>query len=110
MSSIFARMATQDITSTTESSSPNDIVAFEKGDCRRLWNILLNSQDCPSAISFTLWKLFCNRVKNHDATFSPDSLGAFSLSADGLQTLLKLGDTLRDRFSIGKTRDSDALL
>jgi hypothetical protein len=53
-----------------------------------------------------LWKLFCNRVKNHSVTLSPESLANFALSAESLETLLKLGDTLRDRSSIGKMRDS----
>jgi hypothetical protein len=53
-----------------------------------------------------LWKLFCNRVKNHDVTLTPDTPGPFSLSGDTLEMILNLGAALRDRSSIGKMRDS----
>jgi hypothetical protein len=63
----------------------------------------------PAGDFLHLWKLFCNRVKNHTVTLSPDSNVLFNLSADSLEALLKLGVALQDRSSIGKMRDSYAL-
>jgi hypothetical protein len=56
-----------------------------------------------------LWKLFCNRVKNHPVTMSPEFRVDFTITANSLDTILNLGAALRDRSSIGKMRDSYAL-
>jgi hypothetical protein len=56
-----------------------------------------------------MWKCFCNRVKNHTVILCPDSLHNYFLSADTLETILKLDAALWDRSSIGKMGDSCAL-
>jgi hypothetical protein len=56
-----------------------------------------------------LFKLFCNRVKKHTVTRSPECLSSVSLSADTLETILKFGAALSDCSSIRKMRDSYAL-
>jgi hypothetical protein len=55
-----------------------------------------------------LWKNYCNRVKNHPVTLSPDSVQN-AVNGDDLESLLKLGAALQDKSLIGKMRDSYAL-
>jgi hypothetical protein len=52
----------------------------------------------------SLWMVFCNRVKNHRVTLSPDDCTDFAISADSLETLLKLGAARSDRSSIGRMK------
>jgi hypothetical protein len=55
-----------------------------------------------------LWKSYCNKIKNHPVTLSPDSLEA-ALNAVDLEGILHLGAALRDKSAIGRTRDSYAI-
>jgi hypothetical protein len=63
----------------------------------------------PLADFLLIWKLFCNRVKNHCVTSSPQSLEHFSMTGEELSKFLNLGNILTDRYSIGKMRDGYAL-
>jgi hypothetical protein len=55
-----------------------------------------------------LWKNYCNRVKSHPFTLSPDSVED-AVKGEDLETLLGLVAALTDKWSVGKMRDSYAL-
>jgi hypothetical protein len=55
-----------------------------------------------------LWKNFCNKVKNHPVVRSPDSHES-SVTCEELESLLSLGQPLRDKSPAGRMRDCYAL-
>jgi hypothetical protein len=73
------------------------------------YRVCFTAAETPCPRFSPLWKVFCNRVKNHSVTLSPDDGTDLAIGADSLETLLKLGTALQDRSSIGKMRHSSAL-
>jgi hypothetical protein len=51
-----------------------------------------------------LWKVFCNKIKNHNVTLSPYLLDPCSLSVNSLESTLNLGAALKDRQEAGLLR------
>jgi hypothetical protein len=82
---------------------------FQLGQLTNVIEYALQQPKLPVPDFLHLWKVFCNRVKNHSVTFSLDDCTDFAISADSLKAFLKLGAALPDRSCIGKMRDSDAL-
>jgi hypothetical protein len=55
-----------------------------------------------------LWKNYCNRVKKHPITLSPDSVED-AVNGEDLEALLGLEAALTENPPVGKMRDSSAL-
>jgi hypothetical protein len=52
-----------------------------------------------------VWKNFCNKVKNHPVALCPQIPGDI-LTCEDLDAILNLGNTLADKSSVGRMRDS----
>jgi hypothetical protein len=63
----------------------------------------------PVGDFFHLWRVFCNKIKNHNGTLIQDLPDPCSLSVDSLKSTLNFGAVLKDRSAIDKMRDSYAL-
>jgi hypothetical protein len=67
-----------------------------------------HSSNVPVGDFLHLWKNFCNKVKNHSVVLCPGSL-LNAVTVDELQSLLTLGQVLKDKSPTGRMRDSYAL-
>jgi hypothetical protein len=68
-------------------------------------NSLEHDFEIPVGDYLHIWKVYCNKVKNHPVTLVPSSAES-SITVDDLEALFHLGPALLDRSTIGRMRDS----